>query len=459
MADQGNRVVRKISAAGKVTTVALSHEGRLRPSDVAFGVNGTLYIADAGGHTVRKYTKKGVFSVLAGSPGVKGSANGTGSAARFSHPQGVAVDTSGNVYVADTGNRKVRKIATAGKVTSLKLRTRQGDVFSLKRKPVSVAVAEDGTLYVGNDDGTIVMKTRKSSYALVSEIWGDFPGGGEERERLGEPPGPLYVEVTPEGRLLVADRDGGGVHVVQKKSFGSFTGLFGWSLARREFLMEDFDGYSVRFRGPSAVAVGKGGTVYLVDQLGSAVRVGKPDAPKFEGGTSLVAAKGEKFEWEPRFMGKPTRIKMSGSLPSGLKFNKAKTKFSGTPEKSGVAKLKARATNPYGSRTASITLRVISRPTIKGVKNLQVIRVKKGGSATVKLTITDADTSASRLKLSTATTDPSLLPKSALKFSGKNKNRTLKITPAKGKKGDAATTIAVSNGYLEGWVVIIVSVK
>ncbi|MGH3513119.1 MAG: hypothetical protein ACRDRB_12685, partial [Pseudonocardiaceae bacterium] len=69
-------------------------------------------------HTIRKVTAAGVVTTLAGTAGMFGSADGTGAAARFNHPAGVAVDSAGNVYVAD-GSATIRKVTAAGVVTTL----------------------------------------------------------------------------------------------------------------------------------------------------------------------------------------------------------------------------------------------------------------------------------------------------------------------------------------------------
>src|SRR4051794_28485460 len=80
---------------------------------------GNIYVADSNSHTISKITASGSVSILAGLTGVPGSADGTGSEARFNDPQGVAVDNAGNVYVADTFNQTIRKITPAGEVTTL----------------------------------------------------------------------------------------------------------------------------------------------------------------------------------------------------------------------------------------------------------------------------------------------------------------------------------------------------
>ena len=89
------------------------------PRGVAVDSAGNVYVADTGNHTIRKVTPAGVVTTLAGLAGSSGSADGTGSAARFNYPPGVAVDSAGNVYVADTGNHTIRKVTPAGVVTTL----------------------------------------------------------------------------------------------------------------------------------------------------------------------------------------------------------------------------------------------------------------------------------------------------------------------------------------------------
>ena len=89
------------------------------PSGVAVDAAGNLYVADTANHTIRQITPGGVVTTLAGLVGFSGSADGTGSAAQFNQPRGVAVDSAGNVYVADTGNHTIRKLMPGGVVSTL----------------------------------------------------------------------------------------------------------------------------------------------------------------------------------------------------------------------------------------------------------------------------------------------------------------------------------------------------
>src|SRR5262249_7444129 len=126
VADRDNHNIRKITAAGMVTTLAgtagmtgsadgTGAAARLfSPISVAGDSAGTLYVTEMGNQTIRKITSAGVVTTLAGTAGVAGSADGTGAAARFNHPTGVSVDSAGNLYVADRDNYTIRKITPGG---------------------------------------------------------------------------------------------------------------------------------------------------------------------------------------------------------------------------------------------------------------------------------------------------------------------------------------------------------
>jgi hypothetical protein len=122
-------------------------------ADIAVDSAGNLYVAETVSHTVRKITPHGEVTTLAGLAGVPGSADGVGGFARFNSPSGIAVDTTGNVYVADTFNQTIRKISPGGVVTTLAgLAGAPGSVDGVGSdarftSPVGVAVDSEGTVY------------------------------------------------------------------------------------------------------------------------------------------------------------------------------------------------------------------------------------------------------------------------------------------------------------------------
>jgi streptogramin lyase len=89
------------------------------PAGFAVDNSGSIYVGDVFNHAIRKVTPQGVVTTLAGLPGTFGSADGTGSDARFYFPSQVAVDTTGNVYVTDGGNNTIRRVTPEGVVTTL----------------------------------------------------------------------------------------------------------------------------------------------------------------------------------------------------------------------------------------------------------------------------------------------------------------------------------------------------
>jgi hypothetical protein len=180
VADTANGTIRRITAAGAVTTLAGSTTSRgnadgtgaaatfSAPTGLAQDAGGNLYVADATNHTLRRVTAAGAVTTFAGSAGVSGSADGTGANARFNHPTGVAVDAGGNVYVADTTNNTIRKITSAGVVTTLAgLAGVSGSSdgsgsAALFNRPGGLAVDGSGNLYVADTGNSTIRRITPS---------------------------------------------------------------------------------------------------------------------------------------------------------------------------------------------------------------------------------------------------------------------------------------------------------
>ncbi len=173
ISDTDQHVIRKLTPAGEVTTFAgvpgtngsadgLGSEARFsRPWGISTDSAGNVFVADSGNSTIRKITPNGEVSTLAGVPGDSGSADGTGAQARFSSLGELAVDSRGNVYVADTTNQTIRKVTPTGEVSTLvgvagRRGFTAGALPGLLTEPVGVAVS--GTsLYITMVNGVAVV--------------------------------------------------------------------------------------------------------------------------------------------------------------------------------------------------------------------------------------------------------------------------------------------------------------
>ena len=181
-------------------------------ADVAVDGAGLLYVADRGNHTIRKVVlSTGAVTTLAGTPGMPGSANGTGNAAQFAYPVGVALDGTGSLYVADTYNHAIRQVVlSTGVVTTfagtigVSGSTDGIGVAAKFNKPLGVAFDGVGNLYVTDTENHTIRKIALAN-AGVTTIAGIVGQGGV---KLGPLPGrlgsPIGIAVLPTGEIFVA---------------------------------------------------------------------------------------------------------------------------------------------------------------------------------------------------------------------------------------------------------------
>jgi sugar lactone lactonase YvrE len=273
LADTSNHTVRRISPAGAATTVA-GLAGRSSSVDgtglaarfedpyaLAIDSSGQTWVADATDHSIRKVSASGVVTTVAGAAGQHGSADGAGSAARFFTPQGIAVDTQGNAYVADSGNATVRKISAAGVVSTLAgspgLRGRTDGAGSQARfsEPYGVAVDRAGNVYVADTGNSNIRKITPAG--VVSTLAGSgTPGLVDGIGLAAQFLVPFDLAVDADGNVYVCDH---GSHAVREITpAGVVTTLAGGAGPGRD----DGTGRAARFQFPSGIAVDAAGTVY-----------------------------------------------------------------------------------------------------------------------------------------------------------------------------------------------------
>ena len=244
------------------------------PYGVAVDSAGNVYVADSGNSTIRKVTPSGVVTTLAGLAGSSGSADGTGSAARFAQPQGMAVDSAGNVYVADTSNSTIRKVTPGGVVTTLAgLAGNSGSADGTGSdarfaQPQGMAVDSAGNVYVA---GLLCNHTiRKvtpggvvTTLAGAAGSYGSADGTGSDA-RFYVPRG---VAVDSAGNVYVADMRN---HTIRKVTpAGVVTTLAGLAGSSGS---ADGTGSAARFDEPYGVAVDSAGNVYVADTWNSTIR-------------------------------------------------------------------------------------------------------------------------------------------------------------------------------------------
>jgi len=213
VADTGNHAIRRITPQGAVSTLAGSGtpgfadgpgaQARFDgPTGVAVGADGRVYVADTYNDRVRAIAPDGTVSTLAGGDR-PGDADGPGALARFDTPTAVAVDAMNRVYVADLRNNAIRRITPTGEVSTL-ARAMDGDEHPPVHRPLSLAIAHDGVLYVGEMYRGLVQIARDGSAHQIT--------GQTQAQRLSRASG---MAVAKDGALLVADAGAYRLHRVR----------------------------------------------------------------------------------------------------------------------------------------------------------------------------------------------------------------------------------------------------
>ena len=285
VADTYKNTIRKITPAGVVTTLAGtagvygSDDGTGaaaqfgEPRGVTVDNTGNVYVADFNSDAIRKITPAGVVTTLAGTAGVRGSDDGTGAAARFYFPSGVTVDSTGNVYVADTYNYTIRKITPAGVVTTLAgtagVSGSDDGTGAAARfyDPSGVTVDSAGNVYVADTNNTTIRKITPAgvvtTLAGTAGVYGSDNGIGAAA-RFAFTSG---VTVDSIGNVYAADSHNHTIRMITPA--GVVTTLAGTARAEGS---HDGTGAAARFYFPSGVTVDSTGNVYMADTYNYTIR-------------------------------------------------------------------------------------------------------------------------------------------------------------------------------------------
>ena len=285
VADNANHIIRKISAAGSVTTLAgepgvpgssngtgpAAHFDS--PSGLAVDGNGIVYVSDTGNHTIRRISAAGVVTTLAGVAGQSGATNEFGNPALFNTPLGLAVDTAGHVYVSDSGNHLIRKITPGGAITNLA--GQPGAWGSLDgigsaarfNRPVGLAVDSQGNVFVADAFNYAIRRITPAG--VVTTIAG-FAGNDGYTDGLGGAARfgkPAELAIDARGNLFVADSFN---HTIRRVTPGGLVS----TVAGRAGLDGSSDGVNgrARFFNPYGVALDPQGNLFVTDTYNQTLR-------------------------------------------------------------------------------------------------------------------------------------------------------------------------------------------
>lgn len=282
VADALNSTIRAVATNGAVTTWAGSagtagtadgtgSAARFGvPSGVAVSPSGTVYVVDGLAHSVRAISPDRVVTTLAGLGGLSGTADGTGSAARFLYPQAVATDLTGNLYVADTGNSTIRKISSAGVVTTLAGSAGVAgyvdspDITKARfRNPAGIAIGNDGVIYVADTGNNVIRKIDLNG--AVETLAGSVDGAAGSDDGVGPAArfnGPGHIAVDADNNVYVVDT---GNHTIRRvDDTGQVTTLAG--VAGESGVVTG--GLPGRLNSPVGVAIGVNGELYTTSENG-----------------------------------------------------------------------------------------------------------------------------------------------------------------------------------------------
>ncbi len=278
--DQFNEKVRRITPAGVVTTLAGngnvgSTDGAgasatfYYPTGVAVDATGNIFVTDLGGNTIREVTPAGAVTTVAGTGGT-GSGNGPAASATFSEPTGIAVDGSGNMFITDASNNKIREISSGGVVSTF---AGSGAIGSADGTgpaasfyyPYGIAIDGSGNLYIADARNNKIRKI--TSAGIVTTFAGSgSPGAADGTGTAATLNYPTGIAIDTAGNLYVADNSNNEIRLITPS--GVVTTIAGSTRSGDT----DGTGTAAVFEYPYGIAIDKSGNIYVTDQGNDKVR-------------------------------------------------------------------------------------------------------------------------------------------------------------------------------------------
>ena len=247
------------------------------PETVAFDSSGNLYIADKGNHRIRKVTRSGLISTVAGSGQLGSSGDGGLSInAAMNQPNGVAVDGSGNIYLSDTNNHRIRKVNSAGVITTIAgngINGFSGDggqgTQAELDTPVGVTLDDAGNLLIADANNHRIRKLNLSTGVITTIAGNGYGFGGDGGQATqAQLNYPTSVALDKNGNLYISDTSNNQVRKVT--AVGIISRFAGTGF--RGFSGDGGQATLAQFSAPGGLTVDAAGNLYVTDQGNHRVR-------------------------------------------------------------------------------------------------------------------------------------------------------------------------------------------
>ena len=417
-----------------------------QPYGIVADTSGNVYVADGGNCVVRKITSSGVVSTIAGTPGVSGSSDGNGTAALFGFLSGIAIDSSGNLYVTDktyntvrklspngsswiastivppgaglnqpiglaidsqnnifvddTSNCVIRKISPSGNLSvfagtlgKVGATNAVGTSASFS-SPTGIAIDNANNLYVTDCGANTIRMITPSGVVTTLGGYLGSPGflDGPLNNTTGQFDHPFGIAVSSAGNIAISDASGTIIRQISTLStVSSLAGKLGISGR------SDGTGSAASFYNVTGITFDSSGNIFMADMGASTIRKGYLASavlpPVITSSLSATGTTNSTFSYQVVASNSPTSYTAT-ALPAGLSINTTSGLISGMPTSAGTASIILTASNSGGSSSSTLTLTVSSTIISPPVITVQPINqnVNLGFSTSLYVTVISSDT-------------------------------------------------------------------